>query len=50
VSLHAETVCVHGDTPGAAGLVRRLRAGLERAGVSVQPIGRSPRQPSGEPR
>jgi 5-oxoprolinase (ATP-hydrolysing) subunit A len=46
VSLQAETVCVHGDTPGAAGLVKRLRAGLERAGVSVRPIGRAERQPS----
>jgi UPF0271 protein len=40
VQLRAETVCVHGDTPGAADLVARLRAGLERAGVQIVPIGR----------
>jgi UPF0271 protein len=39
VQLRAETVCVHGDTPGAADLVARLRAGLEDAGVQVRPIG-----------
>jgi UPF0271 protein len=39
VRLSAETVCVHGDTPGAADLVARLRAGLEQAGVQVRPIG-----------
>jgi 5-oxoprolinase (ATP-hydrolysing) subunit A len=39
VRLSAETVCVHGDTPGAADLVARLRTGLERAGVQVRPIG-----------
>jgi UPF0271 protein len=38
VNLEAETVCVHGDTPGAATLVARIRAGLEAAGVQVRPI------------
>ena len=31
----AETICVHGDTPGAAGLARRIRDDLVRAGVTV---------------
>ena len=39
VPLAADTICVHGDTPGAAGLAARLRAGLETAGVEVRPVG-----------
>lgn len=35
VSLEADTICVHGDTPGAADLARRLRAGLDARGVRV---------------
>jgi UPF0271 protein len=31
------TICTHGDTPGAAAMVRLVRAGLERAGVAVRP-------------
>ncbi len=38
VRLHAETICVHGDTPGADELAANLRAALERAGVDVKPI------------
>jgi UPF0271 protein len=41
VPIEAETICVHGDTAGAAVLVAELRAGLETAGVLVLPIGRS---------
>ena len=33
--LRVDTICVHGDTPGAAGLAERVRAGLEAAGVTV---------------
>lgn len=29
------TICVHGDTPGAVSIVRRLRASLEEAGISI---------------
>ena len=39
VQLEADTVCVHGDTPGAAALASRLRAGLEAAGVTVRAVG-----------
>lgn len=39
VPVQADTICVHGDTPGAAVLARQLRAHLERAGVSVRPPG-----------
>lgn len=39
MSLHVDTICVHGDTPGAAGLARALRQGLETAGVQVTSAG-----------
>ena len=37
--LKAETICVHGDTAGAADLAMSLRKPLEAAGVSVRPLG-----------
>lgn len=37
--LKADTVCVHGDTPGAVEHVIRLRAALEAASISVQKAG-----------
>ena len=37
VSLTAETVCLHGDTPGAVEMARRVRAALEAVGVTVAP-------------
>lgn len=39
VAVAADTICVHGDTAGAAALAGRLRAGLEAAGVDVRPVG-----------
>jgi 5-oxoprolinase (ATP-hydrolysing) subunit A len=39
VPLDADTICVHGDTPGAAELAADLRARLEAAGVTVAAIG-----------
>jgi 5-oxoprolinase (ATP-hydrolysing) subunit A len=39
VHLAAETICVHGDTPGAGHLAAELRAGLESAGVVVKALG-----------
>ena len=41
VSLEADTICVHGDTPGSDDLAARIRAGLEAAGVTVKAIGLS---------
>lgn len=38
LALRIDSLCVHGDTPGAAGLARAVRAGLEAAGVSLQPF------------
>ena len=39
VPLEADTICVHGDTPGAEILTAQLRKGLEAAGISVMAIG-----------
>ena len=39
VPLDADTICVHGDTPGSDELAAKVRAGLEAAGVSVEAIG-----------
>ena len=38
VPLKVDTICVHGDTPGAPELTRRIRAGLEAAGIHVRPL------------
>lgn len=39
VALRVDTICVHGDTPGAPELTRRIREALQAAGASVSPIG-----------
>jgi UPF0271 protein len=39
VSLRADTICVHGDTPGAAALAARIRQALVEAGVIVKALG-----------
>jgi UPF0271 protein len=36
VRVEPGSVCVHGDTPGAAGIARRVRQELEAAGVEVR--------------
>jgi UPF0271 protein len=36
VAVRAETACVHGDSPGAVEMARAVRAGLEKAGVSLR--------------
>lgn len=38
IPLRIETICVHGDTPGAPELTRRIRAGLEAAGIGVRSL------------
>ncbi len=35
ISIHARSLCVHGDTPGAVTLTKAVRAALEEAGVEV---------------
>jgi len=37
VAVRGETVCVHGDTPGAVEFARELRTQLEREGVRISP-------------
>jgi len=39
VSVDADTICIHGDGPGAAGLARRIRRDLGAAGIAVRPAG-----------
>src|SRR5438270_12971544 len=41
VALEADTICVHGDTPGSDDLAARIRSGLERAGITVKAVGLS---------
>ena len=37
VEVNGETICVHGDTPGAVEFARKLRTRLEREGVKISP-------------
>ena len=39
IALQVQTICVHGDTPGAARLAARIGDALRAAGAAVQPIG-----------
>ena len=39
VNLQADTLCIHGDSPQAAGLAAAVRAGLQALGVEIQPLG-----------
>ncbi|GGS03920.1 UPF0271 protein [Streptomyces aureoverticillatus] len=36
IAVRARSLCLHGDTPGAVGLARQVRARLEAAGVRVE--------------
>lgn len=36
VRVQADSICVHGDSPGAVAMAREVRAVLEQAGVAVQ--------------
>jgi UPF0271 protein len=38
VALQPASICVHGDTPGAVELARRVRAALEQAGHRLEPF------------
>jgi 5-oxoprolinase (ATP-hydrolysing) subunit A len=38
IPISVQTICTHGDTPGAHELTRAIRAGLVRAGVTVAPV------------
>jgi UPF0271 protein len=43
VRVQADTLCIHGDQPGALAFVKRIRAELERAGIAVTPLRRAHR-------
>jgi len=38
IPLAAQTLCVHGDTPGAVSLVKMIRERLEKEGIQVKPM------------
>ena len=38
IEVDVQTLCTHGDTPGAAELTRRIREALEREGVTVRAV------------
>jgi UPF0271 protein len=38
ITLAIDTICVHGDTPGAAHLARALADGLAREGIEMRPV------------
>jgi UPF0271 protein len=38
VAVRAQSVCLHGDTPGAVALARAVRDALGEAGVDVKPF------------
>lgn len=39
IRIEADTVCLHGDTPGAGAIARRVRERLEAGGIKVAPMG-----------
>lgn len=41
VPIHAQTVCVHGDTPGAVDMIKAIRAKLESTGVTLAAFGKA---------
>ncbi|WP_147066934.1 LamB/YcsF family protein [Terrabacter aerolatus] len=38
VDVRAESVCIHGDTPGAVAMAHAVRTALEAAGVEIRPF------------
>jgi UPF0271 protein len=34
-----ETLCVHGDTPGALAILQKIREELKKASIAVKPMG-----------
>ena len=39
IRIQAETICLHGDTPAAGAIARRVRERLEAAGITPRPLG-----------
>jgi len=40
VPIDAQTICVHGDTPGAVDMVKALRLALDKEGIQLRPFGK----------
>ena len=38
IRIEADTICLHGDTPGAGNIARRVRERLEAAGIALKPL------------
>lgn len=38
VQVRPDSLCIHGDTPGAVGMAAAVRTGLEAAGVELEPF------------
>ena len=38
IDISVQTICCHGDTPGAQNIVKAVRAALEKAGCQVKPL------------
>ena len=43
IEVEADSICFHGDTPGAPEIARRVRQALEREGIAVAPLDRGAR-------
>ncbi|HEY7132612.1 MAG TPA: 5-oxoprolinase subunit PxpA [Candidatus Limnocylindrales bacterium] len=39
LDVRADTICVHGDTPGAVGIARAVRSALEASGLTLTALG-----------
>ena len=39
IPLRVDTICVHGDSPGAVEMAETIRKELEAAGIEVKPMG-----------
>ncbi len=40
VPINAQTICVHGDTPGAVAMIKKIREKLDAAGIEVKAFGK----------
>lgn len=40
IPMQADTLCIHGDTPGATEIARAVRLSLQQAGVNISALGR----------
>jgi UPF0271 protein len=44
LEVRAQTICVHGDTPSAPAIARRIREVLRQEGIAVAPLEKLPRE------